>query len=117
MSYDVCVIGLGRVGLPLALSFADAGLSVLGVDNDPDVLVFDEATSALDNQTENAIVRAIEELRGLKTLIVVAHRLSTVRSCNRLVLLQNGRVIGAGSFENLVAVHPALRDMMVSGVS
>src|SRR5215204_977402 len=38
MTYDVCVIGLGRVGLPLALSFADAGLSVLGVDNDPDVL-------------------------------------------------------------------------------
>src|SRR5215210_8020648 len=38
MTYDVCVIGLGRVGLPLALSFADAGMSVLGVDNDPDVL-------------------------------------------------------------------------------
>src|SRR5215207_9218812 len=38
MTYDVCVIGLGRVGLPLAMSFADAGLSVLGVDNDPDVL-------------------------------------------------------------------------------
>ena len=38
MRHDVCVIGLGRVGLPLALSFADAGLSVLGVDNDPDVL-------------------------------------------------------------------------------
>ena len=38
MRYDVCVVGLGRVGLPLALSFADAGLSVLGVDNNPDVL-------------------------------------------------------------------------------
>ncbi len=57
----------------------------------PDVLVFDEATSALDQQTEQAIIRAIDELRGVKTLVVVAHRLSTVRGCDRLVFFEDGR--------------------------
>ena len=52
--------------------------------HDPDVLVLDEATSALDTQTEQAIVAAIDALRGVKTVVVVAHRLSTVRACTRI---------------------------------
>jgi ATP-binding cassette subfamily C protein len=59
---------------------------------DPALLVFDEATSAIDEATEREIVAAIDELRGERTVIVVAHRLSTVRSCDRLVLLERGRI-------------------------
>ena len=70
---------------------------------DPEVLVLDEATSALDGQTEQAIVAAIEELRGVKTLIVVAHRLSTVRDCARLVVLRDGRIAAEGTYDDLLA--------------
>lgn len=62
------------------------------VYHDPEVLVFDEATSALDNETEAAVVAAIEQLRGQKTMIVVAHRLSTVANCDRMVRLAHGQV-------------------------
>lgn len=69
---------------------------------DPDVLIFDEATSALDNQTERELTQAIEALQGRKTLIIIAHRLSTVRRCDRLLFLQNGQLVDCGSFAELV---------------
>lgn len=59
--------------------------------HDPAVLVFDEATSALDNETETAVMQAIDALAGTKTLILIAHRLSTVRNCQRVLLLERGR--------------------------
>ena len=58
----------------------------------PNVLVFDEATSALDNDTEAAVVSAIEALRGTHTLIIVAHRLSTIASCNKVYRFEHGTV-------------------------
>ncbi|MBI3302784.1 MAG: ABC transporter ATP-binding protein [Deltaproteobacteria bacterium] len=79
--------------------------------HEPEVLVFDEATSALDNQTEREVIRAIEALRGEKTLLVVAHRLSTVRACDRLVFLCDGCVAGYGSFDDLMAHNPDFRRM------
>src|SRR5262249_15139798 len=68
----------------------------------PDLLVFDEATAALDGQTERDLTRAIESLHGKKTLLIIAHRLSTVRSCERLVFLRNGRIEAHGTFDELV---------------
>ena len=50
--------------------------------NDPEVLILDEATSALDSDTENAVMEAIDSLSGNKTLIIIAHRLTTIRNCN-----------------------------------
>lgn len=79
--------------------------------HDPELLVFDEATSALDNVTEAAVSRAIEGLRGRKSLLVIAHRLSTVRSCDRLILLEAGRVVAEGSYDELLASSPAFRRM------
>jgi ABC-type multidrug transport system fused ATPase/permease subunit len=76
---------------------------------DPAVLVFDEATSALDVQTERELVRAIDALRGAVTLVVIAHRLATVRRCDRLVFLERGRVVAVGSYEALLAECPAFR--------
>jgi ABC-type multidrug transport system fused ATPase/permease subunit len=70
--------------------------------NDPDVLVFDEATSALDSETEAAVMEAIGRLAGQKTLIIIAHRLTTVAGCDRLIRLKHGRVVTAGARDEVV---------------
>ena len=80
--------------------------------HDPDVLILDEATSALDNESERQITEAIEGLHGEKTLIAIAHRLSTVKHCDRLVMMREGRIVGVGSFEELVARNPEFRHMV-----
>lgn len=59
---------------------------------DPDILVLDEATSALDNDTESAVMEAVARLQGSKTLLIVAHRLSTIRNCDRIYEIIDGRV-------------------------
>ena len=69
----------------------------------PDLLVLDEATSALDLQTEQDFNDAIKALHGQLTLIIIAHRLSTVRICDRLILLDRGRIVDEGSFAELSA--------------
>lgn len=68
---------------------------------DASVLVFDEATSSLDGITEKSIMDAIHSLSGMKTIIMIAHRLSTVKKCDRVYLLDNGRVIDQGNFFEL----------------
>lgn len=68
----------------------------------PQILVLDEATSALDDLTEHEIMEALEELRGKVTIIIIAHRLSTLRSCDRLFQFKKGRIIRSGSFEEIV---------------
>jgi ATP-binding cassette, subfamily B, bacterial PglK len=65
--------------------------------HDPSVLVLDEATSALDTTTEAGVMQAVMALRRSKTILVVAHRLSTVEHCDRLYRLEHGRVVAAGS--------------------
>jgi ATP-binding cassette subfamily C protein len=70
--------------------------------HEPEVLIFDEATSALDARTEQGLTEAIKALHGQKTMIVIAHRLSTVRHCNRLLFLQKGRMVDCGSFAELL---------------
>jgi ATP-binding cassette, subfamily B, bacterial PglK len=65
------------------------------------VLVFDEATSALDNNTEQAVVDAIENLNRELTILLIAHRLSTVRHCDMIFELENGRIISQGTYQQL----------------
>ena len=67
----------------------------------PRVLILDEATSALDNETERKISDALKTLHGQLTMVVIAHRLSTVRSCDRILYLDGGRVSGLGTFDEL----------------
>jgi ABC-type multidrug transport system fused ATPase/permease subunit len=68
---------------------------------EPDVLILDEATSSLDTSTEAAFAATVEQLRGNLTLITVAHRLSTVRQCDTIFLMERGRLIANGPFEAL----------------
>ena len=67
-----------------------------------EILVLDEATSALDNETEKLVTQAINSLAGKKTLIVIAHRLSTVENCDCIYLLEKGRVVKSGSFQEIL---------------
>lgn len=70
--------------------------------SDPQVLIFDEATASLDNRTELALTQAIEWLHGKKTMFIIAHRLTTVRRCDRLVFLADGHVKAIGTFDELL---------------
>lgn len=67
-----------------------------------DVLIFDEATSALDNDTERAVMDAIDGLDGALTILIVAHRLSTLKNCDQIVELAAGRVTRQGTYNELV---------------
>jgi ATP-binding cassette subfamily C protein len=73
--------------------------------HDPGVLVLDEATSALDHETERELIAAITRQRGERTIIMVAHRLTTVQDCDRLYLLEEGRIEDEGSFADLLSRH------------
>lgn len=74
--------------------------------NDPLILVMDEATSALDSKTESAVTDSIAELQSEVTVIVVAHRLSTIKHSDRIFFLRRGELAGAGTFKELVAQYP-----------
>jgi ATP-binding cassette subfamily B protein len=67
------------------------------------VLVLDEATSALDTATERAVQQALDALRRGRTTITIAHRLSTVRDADRIVVLDAGRIVESGTHDGLVA--------------
>ena len=62
----------------------------------PKILILDEATSALDNESELMIQKAIEELKGKMTIIVIAHRLTTLINCDKIIFLENGKVSEEG---------------------
>ena len=70
--------------------------------HDPSVLILDEATSALDNVTEEAVFQAIKNVMGKKTVIMIAHRISTVRECDTIFILEKGHIVSQGSYGELL---------------
>ena len=70
---------------------------------DPPVLILDEATSSIDTRTEALIERGMDELMKGRTVFVIAHRLSTVRNSQAIMVLENGRIIERGNHEDLIA--------------
>ncbi len=79
--------------------------------HDPGFLVLDEATSALDGATETAVMEAVQELSGTKTMVVIAHRLATVKLCSCIYFLQEGRVCDQGTYEELIERNSSFRAM------
>ena len=79
---------------------------------DADLLIMDEATSALDSETEHAISKVVDLMKGEKTMILIAHRLSTVRHCDRLYYMKDGRIADEGTFEQLYDTNTEFRDMV-----
>jgi ABC-type multidrug transport system fused ATPase/permease subunit len=80
--------------------------------HDPDILIMDEATSALDNLTERAVMSAIKTLSSEKTIIMIAHRLSTVRDCDTIFLFEEGKLITQGSYEELLSTSTLFKKMV-----
>jgi ABC-type multidrug transport system fused ATPase/permease subunit len=75
----------------------------------PAVLFFDEGTAALDNATEAELIRALDHLRGERTIFTIAHRLSTVSRCDRIVVIRDGRVADVGRYDDLMSRHAELQ--------
>lgn len=69
---------------------------------EPGILILDEATAALDNQTEREIVEVLESLAGTKTMITIAHRLTTIERCDKVFLLKEGRLVADGTYQSLI---------------
>ena len=70
---------------------------------DPPVMVLDEATSSIDTHTEKLIEKGMDELMSGRTTFVIAHRLSTVRNANAIIVLEHGQIIERGTHEDLIA--------------
>jgi ABC-type multidrug transport system fused ATPase/permease subunit len=71
----------------------------------------DEATSALDNITEKFVIEAIERLRGDRTIIMIAHRLTTVQNCDIIYLMEEGKIVAKGSYDELMETSHQFRKM------
>ena len=80
--------------------------------SEPTVLILDEATSALDNETEHRITEIIESLQGRLTVIVVAHRLSTIKNASQIAVLEDGRVAAIGTFADLHRSHRPFAELV-----
>ncbi len=79
--------------------------------HNPEVLIFDEATSSLDTVTERAVMRAIETISEQKTIIIVAHRLTTVKNCDQIIMLEKGRIQAKGTYNELIKKNLQFRKM------
>ena len=81
------------------------------------VLVLDEATSALDNKTEHDVMQALDIVGRRCTTIVIAHRLSTVKKCDRIYEIVDGRIVASGSFDELCERSESFREMTLFGAT
>ncbi len=79
--------------------------------HDPEVLVLDEATSSLDGITESAVLEAINNVAKLKTVIIIAHRLTTVKNCDIIYLIDKGKIISQGTYDELMSSSASFRAM------
>ena len=67
-----------------------------------EIILFDEATSALDNETQSEIQKAIDNLQGEYTILIIAHRISTIVNCDRIMLIEDGKISAEGTHEYLL---------------
>ena len=111
-------VGEGGVGLSggqrQRLAIARAFLAAPDLPGRPGILLVDEATSALDARSEEAIRTALEVQKGKRTVLIVAHRLSTVRQADRIIVLDEGRTVASGTHRALVATNPLYREFALA---
>ncbi|UNC93584.1 ABC transporter ATP-binding protein [Candidatus Contubernalis alkaliaceticus] len=84
--------------------------------HDPQVLVMDEATSALDGETEKAVLSALDNVSLTKNLIIIAHRFTTVKNCDLIYMLEKGKVISCGTYDELISSNSHFKSMSSMGV-
>ena len=78
---------------------------------DPRILILDEATSSVDTRTDYLIQRALDKLMENRTTLVIAHRLSTVQRAHQIILMAEGRIIGRGTHDELLATNPTYQQL------
>ena len=78
----------------------------------PSILIFDEATASVDSETENLIQEAIERLISGRTTLMIAHRLSTLRKANKIIVVDQGKIIECGSHEELMELNGKYRRLI-----
>jgi ABC-type multidrug transport system fused ATPase/permease subunit len=79
---------------------------------EPDYFIFDEATSALDTVSEALVQQAMENAVSGKTSLIIAHRLATVKNCNRILVIDDGRIVQDGSYDELVGQAGLFRNLV-----
>ena len=109
--YEACV---GERGIQLSGGQRQRVGIARALYKNAEVLVFDEATSALDDETEKAVMVAIEGLAQDLTILLIAHRVTTLRSCDRILILRNGRVEQSGTFEEVFGASANANDDKVT---
>lgn len=80
--------------------------------NDFKLLILDEATSSLDVETENFVSENVANLKGEKTIIAIAHRLSTLKKCDRIIYLEEGKIKDEGTFDKLKEKHKEIENIL-----
>ncbi|MFZ8936599.1 MAG: ATP-binding cassette domain-containing protein, partial [Ilumatobacteraceae bacterium] len=96
---------VGENGNALSLGQRQIVCFIRAMVADPQILVLDEATSSLDIETETEVMSAIRALQGFKTILIVAHRLSTVQHCDRVYKIEDATIVGEGTLEELTKSH------------
>ena len=94
---------VGEKGIRLSAGQRQRIAIARAILKDPHILILDEATSALDSESEAAVRRAISNAAEGRTTLVIAHRLSTVRRADRIIVMEHGRIVEEGSHEELVS--------------
>jgi ATP-binding cassette subfamily B protein len=109
LSYDTRI---GRDGIGISRGQAQRILIARALYKDPSYILFDEATSALDAETESLIVHQLRNIMRGKTAVVIAHRMSTVKHADKIVLLDGGEIVEAGTHEELIAARGGYFDLV-----
>lgn len=77
------------------------------------IIIFDESTSSLDNFAQNEIKNTIDNIKGQSTIIIVAHRLSTIKNVDKIFFLDDGKIVDQGSFDELFEKNILFRSMFI----
>ncbi|MDF3605844.1 hypothetical protein PE067_06590 [Paracoccus sp. DMF-8] len=102
---------MGERGIRLVRRPAPADRHCPRAVSRPSLLIADEATFRLDNITERVVMEAVQNIRNDKTIILIAHRLTTATSCDMIFMMEHGRLAAQGTYDDLVAGNETFRRM------